>query len=69
VTCTLSVTSNEPVTDGADWIVVDAHDVVLRAERDGDGSGRIYTINIACENLGTFGFGTLQVTVPHDQGH
>ena len=52
VTCTLSVTSNEPVDgldDGntaPDWEVIDAHHVRLRAERSGVGTGRIYTITI-----------------------
>ncbi|HJU53970.1 MAG TPA: alpha-amylase family glycosyl hydrolase, partial [Pyrinomonadaceae bacterium] len=50
VTCTLSVTSNEPVNgagDGdtaPDWEIVDAHHVRLRAERSGSGTGRVYTI-------------------------
>src|SRR4029453_547799 len=56
--CTLSVTSNEPV-DGRgsghtspDWIVVDDHHVLIRAEREGNGSGRIYTITITCTDSG-----------------
>jgi hypothetical protein len=54
ITCTLSVTSNEPVNgtgDGdtsPDWVVVDSHHVQLRAERAGTGSGRVYTITITC---------------------
>lgn len=53
-TCTLSVTSNEPVNgtgDGdtePDWEVVDAHYVRLRAERAAIGNGRTYTIRITC---------------------
>lgn len=48
----LSVTSNEAVNgsgDGntsADWQVIDAHHVLLRAERAGNGNGRIYTITV-----------------------
>ena len=48
--CTLSVTSNEPVlghgsgNTSPDWIVVDDHHVLLRAEREGGGNGRIYTL-------------------------
>jgi len=48
--CTLSVTSNEPADRGSDWIIVDAKHVELRAERDGKGPGRIYTITITCTN-------------------
>jgi hypothetical protein len=49
-----SVTSNEPANadgDGdaaPDWEIVDATHVRLRAERSGTGSGRVYTITIAC---------------------
>jgi hypothetical protein len=53
-TCTLSVTSNEPVNgmgDGdtaPDWEIVDPHHVRLRAERAAIGNGRIYTITVTC---------------------
>jgi len=29
-----------------DWVVVDVHHVLLRAERAGDGVGRLYTITL-----------------------
>ncbi|MEK6322055.1 MAG: lamin tail domain-containing protein [Acidobacteriota bacterium] len=71
VTCTLSVTSNEPVNgvdDGntsPDWIVLDAHNVNLRAERSGSGSGRVYTITITCtDGAGNSSSQTVTVTVP-----
>jgi hypothetical protein len=54
LTCVLTVSSNEPVNglgDGdtaPDWEVVDAHNVRLRSERAGKGSGRIYTITTTC---------------------
>jgi uncharacterized repeat protein (TIGR01451 family) len=73
--CTLSVTSNEPVLGhgsghtSPDWIVVDDHDVLLRAEREGGGSGRIYTITITCtDSGGNSSNEQVEVTVPHDQG-
>jgi len=53
-TCSLSVSSSEPVNglgDGntsPDWYVVDAQHVQLRAERSGMGTARIYTITITC---------------------
>lgn len=53
-TCSLSVTSDEPVNgrgDGntaPDWVVVNSHLVRLRAERSGTGDGRVYTIAITC---------------------
>jgi hypothetical protein len=64
-TCTLSVTSNEAGAD--DWIVMDAHHVLIRAERDGAGSGRIYAITITCTNSGGTTTRTVTVLVPHDQ--
>jgi hypothetical protein len=57
VTCSRGVASNEPV-DGTgdgdtspDWILVDATHVRLRAERAGNGNGRIYTITITCADV------------------
>jgi uncharacterized repeat protein (TIGR01451 family) len=73
--CTLSVTSNEPVDgkgDGhtsPDWIVLDDHHVLLRAERAGNGHGRIYTITITCvDSGGSSSSESVTVTVPHDRG-
>jgi uncharacterized repeat protein (TIGR01451 family) len=72
--CTLSVASNELVNgtgDGntsPDWQVVDAHHVLLRAERAGNGSGRIYTITISCiDPGGKTSTQAVLVTVSHDQ--
>jgi hypothetical protein len=73
--CTLSVTSNEPVLGhgsghtSPDWIVLDDHHVQLRAEREGPGNGRIYTITITCvDSGGNTSTDDVTVTVPHDQG-
>jgi hypothetical protein len=70
-TCTLSVTSNEPVNgngDGntsPDWEIIDNHHVKLRAERSGNGNGRIYTITITCtDSSGGSSSQTVTVTVP-----
>jgi len=75
-TCVLTVSSNEPINgagDGntsPDWQVVDAHHLLLRAERAGDGNGRTYTITITCTNDTNKQSSTKTVTVfvPHDQG-
>jgi uncharacterized repeat protein (TIGR01451 family) len=73
--CVLTVTSNEPVLGrgsghtSPDWIVVDDHHVLLRAEREGGGNGRIYTITITCtDSGGNSSTEEVEVTVPHDQG-
>jgi hypothetical protein len=69
--CALSVSSNEPVNGtgdgdtGPDWVVVNAHQVQLRAERAGGGSGRIYRITVSCtDNAGGTGTASTTVTVP-----
>jgi uncharacterized repeat protein (TIGR01451 family) len=73
--CTLDVTSNEPVLGrgsghtSPDWIVLDDHHVLLRAERAGNGNGRIYTITITCtDSGGNSSTENVEVTVPHDRG-
>jgi len=71
VTASLSVTSNESVDgigDGAtapDWEIVDAHHVLLRAERSGMTSGRVYTITITgVDSSGNSSSATVTVEVP-----
>ena len=68
--CAVSVASNEPVDGGgdgrtsADWQVVDAHTVLLRAERSGMGTARIYTLTVSCHDAsGNTAEGTTVVTV------
>jgi hypothetical protein len=70
--CVLSVSSNEPINglgDGdisPDWSIVDEHNVMLRSERSGKGSGRIYTITIDCtDGGGNHTIKTVTVNVPH----
>ena len=72
--CSLTVSSSEP-TDGrgdgrtaTDWQVIDAHRVLLRAERSGTASGRTYTIGITCsDGAGNRSVQNLFVTVPKSQ--
>jgi uncharacterized protein len=69
--CGLSVASNEAENgrgDGdasPDWRVIDVHNVQLRAERSGWGTGRIYTIAVTCSDaVGNESVATTQVVVP-----
>jgi hypothetical protein len=73
ITCNLTVSSNEPVNstgDGntePDWIVVNNTTVQLRAERKGNGNGRIYTITVTCtDQYGNASSRSTNVVVPHD---
>ena len=70
------VTSNEAVNgngDGntsPDWLITGDHAVQLRAERAGNGKGRVYSITIQAEDdSGNVSRSkVLTVTVPHSQG-
>lgn len=67
---TVSVTSNESqgVPGGAspDWQITGDLSVNLRAERSGNGTGRIYTITVECaDDSGNKSQATAQVIVPH----
>jgi hypothetical protein len=71
-TVTLSVSSNEPLNgtgDGdtsPDWLVASDTQAQLRAERAGNGSGRVYTLTItATDSAGGSSSASVVVTVPH----
>jgi len=74
VTCVLAVSSNQPVDatgDGntsPDWEIIDLHHVRLRAERDGKGADRIYTLTLTCTDAaGNVTIKRATVVVPHNQ--
>jgi hypothetical protein len=52
--CSLSVSSNEPVNDAndgntaPDWVIIDDHHLQLRAERSNSGPGRTYVVTVNC---------------------
>jgi len=65
-TCTLEVCSNEG--SSADWQILDAHTVKLRADRRGNGPGRTYDIAVRCRDSGgAIATKTATVSVPHNQ--
>jgi hypothetical protein len=77
-TLIVSVTSNEPVNgdgdgDGdtaPDWEITGALTLNLRAERRGDGNGRIYTITVESRDVsGNASVRTVTVSVPKSQEH
>ena len=68
VTTQLAITSNEQINTG-DWKIIDNHHIQLKADRLGNGNGRIYTITItATDQSGNKTTKSTAVTVPHDQG-
>ena len=69
----VSVESNEPVDGlgdgdtGPDW-VINGEALMLRAERSGKGSGRVYTVRLECTDAaGNVSTTAVAVTVPRDQ--
>jgi len=71
----ISVTSSEPdngLGDGdtaGDIEITGDLNVLLRAERSGNGNGRIYTLTVECKDeAGNASTGTATVTVPRNQG-
>ncbi len=75
ITTDIYVYSSEPdngLGDGdkaVDWEIKDAHTLLLRAERSGTGTGRIYYIYIVShDNSYNYSFKMVTVAVPHDKG-
>lgn len=72
ITCVSSDEVEDTSGDGKttkDIIVVNGTTVQLRAERDGDKDGRVYSIGFAVKDgSGNVTNGTCKVTVPHSQG-
>jgi hypothetical protein len=69
-----SVVSSEPPLGGGsgntqpDYLITDALKVLLRAERDGTGPGRTYTMTVTCtDQSGNSSQRATVVTVPHNQ--
>lgn len=72
----LQISSNEPengLGDGdtsPDWKIIDDHNILLRAERAGNGTGRVYTITIMSrDNLYNYSSKLVTVSVPHDKSN
>ena len=70
----VGVTSNEPengLGDGntaPDWAIMGPLTLLLRSERSGPGTGRVYTVTVAASDAANnTSTGTTTVVVPHDQ--
>jgi probable HAF family extracellular repeat protein len=60
------VSSSEPTNDG-DMVVTGSLSLRLRAERDGTGPGRVYSVNVTCSDTAANQARTVvPVRVPHD---
>jgi HYR domain-containing protein len=63
----VDVASDESAGKTADWEITGDTTLDLRAERDGSGDGRVYTITVECTDAsGNSTTSTLTVSVPHD---
>ncbi len=67
--CSLDVISSEAAAKGASLFqIVDEHNVMLRADRNGNGPGRTYSIPITCKDSGgALSVSSATVLVPHNQ--
>jgi len=72
----VGVMSNEPINglgDGntdPDWVVTGPLTLLLRSERSGTGTGRVYTITVeSSDATGNKSTASTTVVVPHDQGN
>jgi hypothetical protein len=64
----IAVSSNEPSDSSSDWKIIGDHELTLRAERSGQGNGRLYTITIQATDLsGNVSESSTTVLVPHDK--
>jgi hypothetical protein len=60
------ISSNEP--EAGDSAITGSLAISLRADRNGNGDGRVYTIGVRCVDAsGNPATATTTVTVPHDQ--
>ena len=62
-----TVTSNEP-SGTSDWSLTGPLSLTLRADRNGLGTGRIYSITVTCTNASQLSSSAdVTVLVPHDR--
>jgi len=62
----VSVESNEPQDGPPDWQMTGDLTLLLRAERNGSGSGRTYTLTVeVTDSSGNASRQTVDVVVPH----
>jgi hypothetical protein len=69
--CRITTVSSDERPRGTtpDWLITGDLTLQLRAERDGRGDGRTYTITVECRDVsGNEALGTGTVIVPHDRG-
>jgi len=63
----ISVTSNE--SGSGQWQITGDMTVNLQADRNGNGSGRLYTVTVQCkDSLNNAATKAVTIRVPHDQG-
>lgn len=68
VTITIKAISDDEGSDPGDVGGIDTDTAQVRAQRDGKGDGRVYTISFEASDGTATSSETVTVTVPHDQG-
>jgi parallel beta-helix repeat protein len=67
-TCLITGIAGNEALDASDWSLTGPLGVNVRANRDGLGTGRIYTISVTCTNASQLSTtASVNVLVPHDQ--
>lgn len=66
--CQISGVGSNETSGGSDWTITGALSLSLRADRNGLGTGRVYSVTVTCTNASQLSASAVTtISVPHDQ--